>query len=135
MKQAEKKSLNYKIEGNIMKQIPIGFDKKTEEKLRKNSKERDIKLAQYVRSLVEIGLRVEEMSEQKANKQNAKDELLDELIFHKKLLQKGLVSNYESLYLIRYILAHLPEDKLGEHNQMLDNAQMKAKSLVEGLSG
>ncbi len=118
-----------------MKQISIGFDKRTEEKLRKNAKERDLKLAHYVRSLVDIGLRVEEMSEQKSAKKNDEGVLLDELMFHKKLLQKGLLSNYESLYLIRYILAHLPEDKPGEHNQMLDNAQMKAKSLIEGLSG
>src|SRR5689334_15095393 len=116
-----------------MKQIPIGFDKKTEEKLRKNAKERDIALAQYVRNLVDIGLRVEEMSAKKEAGQDDKNGLEHELEFQKMLLQKGLSVHFETLYLIRYMLAHLPEEQPGDHNKMLDNAQIKSKSMVEKL--
>lgn len=119
----------------LMNQIPVGFDKKTEEKLRRNAKAKEMKLAQYIRTLVDIGLQVEEMSERKESAKESKDSLMSALEFQQKLLQKGLISSYEILYLTRYILAKLPEDKSGEHNQILDSAQTKAKSLVEGLLG
>lgn len=118
-----------------MRQIPVGFDKKTEELLRKNAKEKAITLAQYIRSLVDIGLRVEVMAEQTSGKKQANDGVIEELRLQQKLLQKGLLASYESLYLIRYLLVHLPEEKAGEHHQLLDNAQLKAKSLIEGLIG
>lgn len=117
-----------------MKQIPVAFDKNTEEKLRKNSKKKDMKLAQYIRSLVDVGLRVEEISEQNASSEG-KSNLTNELEFHKKLFHKDLLSGYETLYLTRYILSLLPEEKPGEHNKTLDTAKLKAQSFVEGLIG
>jgi hypothetical protein len=117
-----------------MNQIPVRIDKKTEEKLRTQAKEREMKLSQYIRHLIEIGLKIEEMSKQQEQNKSNHNPILDELQLHKKWFQKSLQSSYETLYLTRYLLAHLPEEKAGEHHQFLEQAQTKAKALVEGLT-
>jgi hypothetical protein len=118
-----------------MNQIPVRIDKKTEEKLRAQAKEKDMKLSQYIRHLIEIGLRIEEMSKQQEQDKPHQNPILDELQLHKKWFQKNLQSSYETLYLTRYLLTHLPEEKTGDHHQFLDQAQTKAKAFVEGLTG
>lgn len=118
-----------------MKQIPIAFDKQTEEKLRNNAKIKELKLAQYIRQLVDIGLRVEEIAEKKESEGNKEEhtEMEKLLETQQTLIQKGLISTYEILYLIRYILTTLPEHELDAHNKIFDQSQIKAKQLVENL--
>ncbi len=114
-----------------MNQISISFDKPTEEKLRNRAKENDMTVAHYVRRLVDIGLRVEEMSSQEKPTTDDSTELND----LKKLLHKDLISSYEILYLVRYILTKMPEDQTGKHDEILGKVKIKAQSFVEGLIG
>lgn len=116
-----------------MNQISITFPKKTKEKLHQNAQQKEIAIAQYIRDLVDIGLRVEEMSAQKKTDGDKPDPLIAEFDLFKKLLQKDLVSSYEMLYLIRYILTKMPEKTPGEYHTFLDQAETKAQSFVAGL--
>jgi hypothetical protein len=116
-----------------MKQICITFDDELQEKLRRNAKEKNTKLGQYIRNLVDLGLRVEEMSAQKKAEGDKPDPLTEEFALFKKLLQKNLVSSYEMLYLIRHILTKMPEKTPGEHRAFADQAETKAQSFVAGL--
>lgn len=116
-----------------MKQICITFDDELQEKLRRNAKDKNMKLGQYIRNLVDLGLRVEEMSAQKKTGDDKPDPLISELDLFKNLLQKDLVSSYEMLYLIRHILTKMPEKTPGEHRTFSDQAETKAQSFVAGL--
>ena len=113
-----------------MSQISISFDPKTEERIRKNAQISDMTVASYVRKLVDIGLRVEEMSAHSEGGQPDENSILAEL---KKLACRSLTANFETLYLQRYLLTQLPEEKAGTHNEMLDKAKLKAQSYVDGL--
>jgi hypothetical protein len=50
-----------------MKQFCIRVDQKTAEKIEQRAEEKVLKLSEYLRRLIELGLRIEQMSEKKEN--------------------------------------------------------------------
>jgi hypothetical protein len=116
-----------------MNQISITFPKKTKEKLYQNAQQKEITIAQYIRDLVDIGLRVEEMSAQKKIDGDKPEPLMAELDLFKNLLKKDLVSSYEMLYLVRHILTKMPEKTAGELDAFAEEARIRSRSFVDGL--
>jgi hypothetical protein len=118
-----------------MERLTISFYDEIAQKLNKRAAKKNISVAQYIRDLVNIGLRVEEMSEQKKSENDGNDPLQAELETLKKLQRKGLDSSYESLYIVRHILINLLEEDPKKHVEILDMAKVKSKSFVDGLLG
>src|SRR5690242_7472308 len=117
-----------------MEQITVRFYEETYNKLSEFAQKKKMELAPYIRQLVELGLRIEEMSEQKTEGDNNSDNAIENTLhLHQKLLEKDLTSTYEMIYLIRYILASLPEKSAGDHAKILEGAKTKAKAYVEVL--
>lgn len=114
-----------------MERISIGFYPEIYTKLEKRADQKKLKLAQYIRQLVELGLRIEEMSEQKEGDKTDQNPIEKALAFQQKLLQKGFLSSHEALYLVRYMLPHLEEKNSGDHAKMLEAAKVKSQSLLE----
>lgn len=122
------------LKGARMERITIGFYPEIYEKLEERAKQKNLKVSQYVRQLVDLGLRIEEMSEQKSDNNTSTDPIEKALAFQQKLLQKEFLSSHETLYLVRYLLANSPEKNSGDHSKMLEAAKMKAQSLLEVLN-
>lgn len=118
-----------------MERITVSFYDEIVQKMTERATKKNISLAQYVRDLVSIGLRVEEMSEQKNSENDGDDSLQRELDALKKLQRKSLDSSYESLYIVRHILINLLEKDPARHTEILDTAKIKSKSFVDGLVG
>jgi hypothetical protein len=114
-----------------MERITVSFSGETYEKIAKRADTKQMKVAAYVRQLVELGLRIEEMSEQKSSENQTKDPLEKSLQLLQKLLQKEFTSNQETLYLVRYILTNIAEKNTGDHAKMLDAAKVKAQTILE----
>ena len=105
-----------------MNRISIGFYPETYTKLEKRAKEKRLTLAEYTRQIVELGLRLEEMSAKKEGEESNKDPLEQALNFLKKLAKKEFATAQETLYLTRYILGISPEKNQGDHAKMLEAA-------------
>lgn len=111
-----------------MKSITINFYPEIYENLKKHAEDKKISINQYVRSLVDLGLRIEEMSGQP--KENLPSNGLDIL---QKIAEKNLISTQEILYLARYIVTHLPQEQVSHHSEMLSQARVRSEGFVEAL--
>jgi len=87
-------------------------------------------VSHYIRHLMDLGLKVEEMSETNTDRNDGSKKEL-ELIIH--LLKKVLNADFETRILVRYLTANLDVGKEEDHEQMREKAKLKAESLVEGL--
>lgn len=114
-----------------MDRITIAFYPETFAKLTEGAAKKKTSIAHYVRELVDMGLKIEELSAKKDNEKPDKNAIETLLELQQSLLKKEFIANYESLYLTRYILANLPEKTPGDHQKMLDGAKLKAQSLLE----
>ncbi len=108
-----------------MNKISIRFYNKTLQKLQENAAKKEIPLAQYVRELVEVALRIEEISAN-INTKNETDAPTDS----QTLWKNNLCWTLESLYLTRCLMNDLLP-KVSE--QYLTTAKQKAQSFVENL--
>mgnify|MGYP001197131955 FL=1 len=100
------------------------------DKVEENAKTNNLTISQYLRKLIELGLRVEEMSGEKNNSDEPPLLTAEEAQIYKKVLKKGLTINYEMLQLARHIIIALKEDKA---ESILQASKEKAESFVEGL--
>src|SRR5687767_14866146 len=113
-----------------MERITISFYEEIYEKITQRAQMKRMRVASYVRQLVELGLRIEEMSEQKQSDNTRPDPVEEALALQQKLLQKEFISSQETLYLVRYILANIPEKNAGDHAKMLEAAKAKAQAVL-----
>jgi hypothetical protein len=81
-------------------------------------------VADYIRHLIQLGLKVEEAAENHSNGHSKQSAALDP---QKKLLTWEL----ESRYLIRYLIQNGFERSLDERNAFLKEAKQKATARVE----
>ena len=116
-----------------MERLSISFYPELYETLAERAKSKRLSLAQYVRQLVEAGLKSEAQAEEPTTPKIDINLLTKTLVFQQKLLKKEFLSMQETLYLTRYVLAHSPETAQGEHQEMLKKARLKAQSLLEVL--
>jgi hypothetical protein len=116
------------LEGWIMHKISIRFYNDTFHKLQETSTKKEIPFAQYVRELIEIGLRVEEISANydDKNKKNNVNLSTDSKI----LWKNNLLWSLESLYLIRCLMNDLLPNM---SEQYLNTAKQKAQTSIEVL--
>jgi hypothetical protein len=110
------------------------------DQLQINATQKQIPIAQYVRDLVAIGLRVEDAAAKKTQDDNTKKSEIDELGDVKKLWESDLSWLLESLYLTRYLVRHLMhnanlslEDNQSHLDDIINRAKDKAQSYVNGL--
>jgi len=118
-----------------MQRISIAFYDEIHAKLTERAKQKNISIAQYVRDLVGIGLRVEAMTEQKDTTNSSDEKLNSEMSAYKKLIRRDLDSSYETLYIVRHILINLLEEDPDKHAEILNTAKVKSRSFVDGLVG
>jgi hypothetical protein len=122
-----------------MTRLSITFYNDIFNQLQEKAVQKHIPIAHYVRDLVDIGLRVEEAAAQKKYGDNNHKSEVDELGDLKKLWENDLSWLLEALYLIRYLIRHLPhsEELLPEDKNQTDDiismAKNKAQSYVNGL--
>jgi hypothetical protein len=116
-----------------MNRISITFYEEVFSKLQKYADEKKISIAQFVREMVDIGLRVQEISN-KNDQENKKDMVLEKLDEMQKLIKNNMISGYENLYLTRYSVLNLPEKSEEELDGVIEKAKIKSKAYIEGLS-
>jgi hypothetical protein len=110
--------------------------------LQENATQKQIPVAHYARSLIDIGLRVEEAAAQNGDGNIKKKSEIDELGDLKKLWESDLSWILESLYLIRFLIRYLinneklsSEDNNNHIDEIINAAKNKARSYVNGLLG
>lgn len=119
-----------------MKRISITFYDELVDLLESNAKEKNISLAQYVRKLVEVGLKVETYSNQQNETQNSIEDQFENLKLDlQKWLQKILVADYESLYLLRYMIPQMLGKEKEKHLEFMKKAKLHAEGFVHGALG
>ncbi len=114
-----------------MERITVSLYEEISEKINQRAKAKRLKPAAYTRQLIELGLRIEEMSEQKNEDQNKEDPIEKALTSLKKLVEKEFLASQESLYLVRYLLANSNEKNSGDNKKMLEQAKLKSQSVLE----
>ena len=112
-----------------MRQIPVGFPKKIEEKIRQTAKKRGTTLSHFIRELVEIGLQVEEAAAKNLPQKNA-SESSD---LQQDVWKKTLTWLLEIRYLMRYCVEEFLTDEKQKHSPALNTAKDKAEAFVKGL--
>jgi len=113
-----------------MPRISATLDTETFNKIKTNSKSKKKTVSEYIRELIEIGLKIEEISTQnEANNGVSKNEFdMDDMI--KTILKISLRCGVESLSLIRCLVDGLLPEKSTEY---LSIAKQKSEIYVEGL--
>lgn len=112
-----------------MSQIPVGFPKKIEEKLRQTAKKRGVTLSHYIRELVEIGLQVEESAAKNLSEKN----VIEMQNLQMDLWENSLAWELESRYLLRYLVEQTSLNDKQKANYILETAKSKAEAFVKGL--
>lgn len=108
-----------------MKQLCIRFDEKTFDDLSDNAQKKALTLSEYVRRLVEIGLRVEMVASKNSGK-TSEDET-------KELWQKELSWTLETRFLIRFLVEKLLTSDDKSNMQFMKEARIKAENYVSGM--
>lgn len=117
-----------------MKRLSITFYDETHDKLETNAKTKHLSLAEYVRQLVETGLKVEALSNESKAEENPMMDLLNTLRAEQQAWAKKIIPTlHESLYLNRFVVANLNEGHQKESQQFLRDAKMKAQGISEAL--
>lgn len=116
-----------------MKQLCIRLDEKTFDKVRKRADEKALKLSEYIRRLVELGLRIEEMSEKKSTKDNGDNEQFSDLGSSKFLWEKELAWTLEMRFLIRFLADKLLYGKDQTDGNLLQESKIRAENFISGL--
>jgi hypothetical protein len=125
-----------------MSRLTITFCTDVFNQLQESATQKQIPVAHYARSLIDIGLRVEEAAAQNRDGNNKQKSEIDELGDLKKLWENDLSWLLEALYLIRYLFRYLinneklsPEDNNNHIEEIINTAKNKAQSYVNGLLG
>jgi hypothetical protein len=130
------------IKGKIMPRLTITFSTDVYNQFQENAAQKQIPVAHYARSLIDIGLRVEEAAAQNGDGNIKKKSEIDELGDLKKLWESDLSWILESLYLIRFLIRYLinneklsSEDNNNHIDEIINAAKNKAQSYVNGFLG
>ena len=107
-----------------MKRSSINISNDDYKKIQAQAKKKSLVPADYIRHLIQLGLKVEEAAENHSTGHSKQSASLDP---QKKLLTWEL----ESRYLIRYLIQNGFERSLDERNAFLKEAQQKASSRIE----
>lgn len=101
------------------------------------SRKKNLFLSEYMRSLIQTGLQVEEATEKTQSTMDAhtitspdSTKVLDE---HQHLWKNMLIWGLESRYLIRYIVDKLPKETAEQHKNYMDKAKKKAELRIAEL--
>ena len=116
-----------------MNQISVKFDKKTEAVLRQKAQEKEMRLSEYLRRLIEIGLRVEEASSSKSSEDKLNYPKISELGELLKLWEKTLAWTLESRLLLRILVPQVLEKEEEKQKQLVTTTRTKAEKYVAGL--
>lgn len=116
-----------------MKQFCIRLDEKTFNTLQQKAQDKALKLSEYIRRLVELGLRIEEMSEKKSGKNNGDSALLSDLGSSKSLWEKELAWTLEMRFLMRFLVDKLLYGKGQTDGNLLQESKLRAENFVAGL--
>ncbi len=117
----------------FMHRINVTFSNEIFEKVKLASEKKQISYGQYVRDLVEIGLKVEEAAAQSNNQNNLKSNEIESLGELKILWKNNLSWLLETRYLIRYLIENSSTENREKQIEILDKAKEKALSFVQGL--
>lgn len=116
-----------------MKQLCIRLDQKTYEKTKCRADDKALPIAQYIRRLVELGLRIEEMSEKKGEGNDQNNELFSDLGSSKMLWEKELSWTLEVRFLLRVLIGKLLLNKDEVDGNIIQQSKIHAEHFVAGL--
>jgi hypothetical protein len=114
-----------------MPKASIIFDKEIFQQLQKGALDKEIPVAEYVRGLVALGLRVEAAAENSTPPSNK-----DEISNVKMLWKNNLSWLLEPLYLLRHLTRYLVDEfnapkNAAYTNELINKAREKAESCVK----
>lgn len=115
-----------------MKQFCIRLDDKTYEAIMKKSKDKALKPSEYIRRLVDIGLRIESMSEEKLSKNGDNENRFLDLGDSKILWEKELSWTLEMRFLIRLLADKILYGKSQSDENLLHESKVRAENFVSG---
>lgn len=110
-----------------MYRTSIGIKDADFKKIKANSEKKSVMMADYIRTLIQIGLKVEEASELNMRDQSSP---LDDPETHWKTL---LTWQMESRYLMRYLIKNGFQEPIEQRNAFLKEAKEKAALRIQGL--
>lgn len=116
-----------------MKQLCVRFDEKTFQILQKNADEKALKIAEYIRRLIDVGLRLETISASKSEENNGEENKISELGEVKKLWEHSLAWALETRLLTRLLMREVSKKSEEELLSMVNTLTDKAENHVAGL--
>ena len=121
--------------GGIMHRTSIGIKDADFKKIQVNAEKKSLNTADYIRMLINIGLRVEEAAEKSLTDRSTQtDHASDPEARWKSLLACGL----ETRFLIRYLIKNGFQQAIEQRklflNEVKEKAALKAKELLDNLN-
>jgi len=116
-----------------MNRMSITFYEEIAEKLEKRKEEKGLSsIAQCVRELVDLGLKIEEaaLKKQESSKSNPE---IDEITLLKNLSLKNLAWSAETRLLTRYLVENMPHQTTEKNIEILKKCKEKAEDFVNKL--
>jgi hypothetical protein len=111
-----------------MGRVTISFDKKTEDNLRKNAATKEMGLAEYLRKLIMLGLKIEAASEKESEEKN-EEFSYEEL---KKLWTNSLAWTLENRLLTRLLMKEVSKKSEAELLATVNSLKEKSETFVAG---
>ena len=119
-------------ENSPMQRISISFFEETYQIISERAEQKKLSIANYIRNLVELGLKVEDMSSENSSSEE-ESPIQKDLNILKKLLKKNLIAELESRMLTRYLTLHCSEGSEEDNREALRKAKETSEALVEGM--
>ncbi len=116
-----------------MKQLCIRLDEKTTNKIQERANEKALSPSEYIRRLVELGLRIEEMSEKKNEGNDQNIEAFSDLGSSKMLWEKELAWTLEVRFILRFLVDKLGFSKTEIDSTLMQESKTRAEHFVAGL--
>lgn len=110
-----------------MAQLCVRFNQKTEQKLRQRAANKEITVANYIRNLVDLGMRVEDASKEKKQEDEANKT-------REELQLKSYKATIESLLIVRRLLGYTNNTN-DNSEDILKFLSEKAQTYIDGYLG
>jgi metal-responsive CopG/Arc/MetJ family transcriptional regulator len=118
-----------------MKRISVSFYDEIHEKLEERMKNGGTpSVAQCVRELVDLGLRIE-ASAKEVKKKDEENDVMTSVLELKKLLKNTLKWSLEGRLLARFLVKNHPSSDDEKRDKILDEYKSSANNYVDGLYG
>jgi predicted CopG family antitoxin len=115
-----------------MKRINVTFFEETYEKLEERMKKNgDKSIANSIRELVDLGLKIEEAARKNQGNHGAEEDSR-ELIA---MLKKNLIWSLETMFLARHMVSGMPVNKAAGETNILEACKDRASNYVMGMLG